>query len=555
MTYTYDETRDNEQLRLLTPAIDDFINRYQNPPPSSSTCPRQTVFFFPGGMASQLKRATQKFQDGIATPQIFNYDVVWLDWNTPLYEWRYLEMHRDSTGGFRDKGNHLIVADGSVNLLGCTPHDGLIDWCAKNNVDLFVFNWDWRRRLDETVRFFLDKFLPFFSTRVTNAGCPNALAKFSLVGHSFGGMIVNLILRDNVLANANLVSNVKCAITVATPFYGYPGQVHRWFEGDESLLSLWGPFGSLIKQDLIEVISSLPGLYVLHFLDEVTFDDNATHQGLTQDPEFPLNSYPSMDKTAATLRADPYNPLTNGGLVRYPSNTGFDLAELARAKGQFQQLAGPMGPDLLQKFYNIRGVQTEADEQTEINDTAGSATCDWIQPNFDSRFDPSPIADSGWVAGDDTQPAWSARLATNNPARCITVKASDLNHVFLMSHHRTLDAIGTILCAPGAAMSAPVTPQPAPASAQEVIDFLSWLASNRLKLPRRIDRETLVKQVPARFKKRLGPIARRFLMDIVRGPAPRKARTPRGGKPKAAAPRKKAAKTAARRPRSKSRKK
>jgi hypothetical protein len=134
MSFTYEETRDNEQLRLLTPAIDEFINCFQNPSASSSTCPRQTVFFFPGGMASRLLRATQKFQEGVAAPQQFQYETAWIDLNTLIDEWRHLEMHRDSAGGFRDKGDYIIVADGSpVGLLGCTPHDGLINWCADNN--------------------------------------------------------------------------------------------------------------------------------------------------------------------------------------------------------------------------------------------------------------------------------------------------------------------------------------------------------------------------------------------------------------------------------------
>jgi len=54
MTLTYSETRDSEHLRLLTPAIDAFISRARHPSVTTSTCPRQTVFLFPGGLASQL---------------------------------------------------------------------------------------------------------------------------------------------------------------------------------------------------------------------------------------------------------------------------------------------------------------------------------------------------------------------------------------------------------------------------------------------------------------------------------------------------------------------
>lgn len=534
MSLSYEETRDNEQLRLLTPAIDDFIDRFQSSPASSSACPRQTVFFFPGGMASRLLRATQKFQEGLAAPQQFQYETVWIDLNTLIDEWRHLEMHRDSAGGFRDKGDYIIVADGSpVSLLGCTPHDGLINWCASNNADLFVFGWDWRRRLEETAGFFVGKFLPFFRARVMNAGAADPLARFSLIGHSFGGMIANLILRGN----DPIVANMTHAITVATPFYGYAGQVHRWFEGEPWLLAAWGPLGPLFKQHLIEVISSMPGLYTLHFLDEVTFVNAPIQAGLSGDPDFPLGYYPSMDQAAAALRADAYNPQTNGALVRYPINTGFDLSELAHAKAQFQQLAAPMPSTMSQKFYNIRGVRTQADETTAISDTVGKVSWKWIEPNYYSLFHDSPIHDENTVAGDDTQPAWSARLATNDQNRWISVKASDLEHAFMMNHPKTLTAIASILCAAqGAAVTTPETPPPAsePASDEEIIDFLRWLIEHRGKMKKRfpqLHEEELRRMVPARHRDRLGSIARRILGDLARGPVRRKATKPGGAAP------------------------
>ncbi len=516
MTFTYEETRDSEQLRLLTPAIDAFISRYQNPLATTSTCPRQTLFFFPGGMASQLTRATKKFKDGVAAPQTFNYEPLWLTLDAFLFGGaRELKMHRDSVGVFRDKSDRIIVADGAVNLFGCTPQDGFIDWCANNNVDLFIFTWDWRRRLDETVKFFVGTFLPFFKARVLAAGCPDPLASFSLVGHSFGGMIVNLILRGN----DPIVANMMRAITVATPFYGYSGQVHRWFEGEAYLNGLFPPYP--FKQGMMETIASLPGLYILHFLDEATYNDSTNQLALTTDPDFPLPSYPSMDATIANLRADPYNPQTNGSLVRYPGLTGFDRSELDYARLQFQQMAAPMAANVLQKFYNIRGVRTQSDQQTPISDTAGSVTWDWIPTSFNST-NPSPIVDSGSVPGDDTQPAWSARLVTNAPARCINVRASDVQHMFLMNHAQTLNAIASILCAPGAAMNSSVTTQPEPASDEDVVDFLRWLHKHRRrKTPwPRLDDKALFKVIPPEFREKLPAIARRIMMDIMKRPGP-----------------------------------
>jgi len=153
MSITYAETRDKEQLRLFKPAVDAFIARSQNPLNTTSTCPRQTVFLFPGGMASQLVRATQKFQDGLNVAQTFTYEPepVWLKPGCFIAgAARDLQMHRDAAGTFRDKADRIIVANGLVNLVGCTPYDGFLAWCASNNLDVFVFDWDWRRRLEET---------------------------------------------------------------------------------------------------------------------------------------------------------------------------------------------------------------------------------------------------------------------------------------------------------------------------------------------------------------------------------------------------------------------
>jgi hypothetical protein len=228
-------------------------------------------------------------------------------------------------------------------------------------------------------------------------------------------MIANLVLRSN----NSILANITRVITVATPFYGYSGQVHRWFEGDPNL-----NFFDIFKQEMMETTASLPGLYVLHFLDEATFNNGTNQAALTALAEpFPLAGYPSLDAANANMLADAYNPQTSGPLVRYPTLAGFDRTELDYARLQFQYLASPMDPHLAQKFYNIRGVRTAADQQTPINDTVGNITWAFIPTNFDSG-DPSPIADGAAVPGDNTLPAWSTRLATNAPNRCITVKAS-----------------------------------------------------------------------------------------------------------------------------------
>jgi hypothetical protein len=188
ITLSYADTRDSEQLRILDVAVAEFIQRYASNP---STDRRRTLFLFPGGMGCQLLRATKRYRDNVITPQTFTYDKVWLTIGTFLGDAPKLKMHKDSQGVYRDLGNRIIIADGAVELFGVTPYSKFTSWCERRKLDWFIFGWDWRRRLDETVSFFLNRFLPKFQSSVQNACHADPLRDFILVGHSFGGMIVN----------------------------------------------------------------------------------------------------------------------------------------------------------------------------------------------------------------------------------------------------------------------------------------------------------------------------------------------------------------------------
>lgn len=561
----YAQTRDSEHLRQLAEDIKTFAQDYLSAVPAGA-CPRQTVFFFPGGMASRLLRAVQPYQDG-ADMSGTQYEDVWIAPDTFIGAWRSLKMHKGGSGCFRDKDDRIIIPNGAVEFLGVTPHDGFIRWCRQHNADLFIFGWDWRRRLDETVAFFLDKFLPHFREAVMAAGCPDPLSRFSLVGHSFGGMIVNLVLRSE----HSILSNLAHAITVATPFYGYPGQLHRWYEGEPILMQgelmaideveQLDPFDLLdysemrkaVRQDMLEVISSMPALYTLHFLDTVTHLDPVQAPLMNDAEGFSLPSYPSLD--AATLTpADAYNPTANGSLVRFPMNTGFDLLELNYGRAQFQQMAAPLPAALAAKFRNIRGVTTE--NGAPLLNTAAAVHWGWISPSFDAAG-PSPVVDTGWVHGDDTQPAWSTRLASNQ-ANCVTVPADGLEHACMMDNDTVLSRIEAILCA--APPPPPPPPQnmleqlitsiqnclyPQPQQQQQQVQqqqqqnllqqgapkeptdediraFLRWLYHNRellKKLPR--TKDIRIDVFPEELRDKIPAITRRIYKDLVRGPVRR----------------------------------
>jgi len=422
---SYADTRDSEQLRRLDRAISDFIWRYQS---RQWPAPRRTLFLFPGGMGCKLLRAQSPYLDNVATPQTFNYDEVWLTLMTFLGDALTLEMHRnplDPPAIERDKDDRIIIADGAVELFGVTPYDQFTQWCEQEHLDLFIFGWDWRRRLEDTVALFLGKFLPRFQSAVQNACGVDPLQDFVLVGHSFGGMVVNLLLHQ---ANS-LLDTMTRAVTVAAPFYGYDGQIHRWFEGMDYFNLLLG------QPAVIKVMSSLPACYTLPYLDGASF--NTYKQQLQTDPDYPLPAYPSDVAGSNPVQiADPFNPVA----LQYPSNTGFDPGLLNDGRLIFQQLALPPLPKFAGKFFNIRGVQAEAGVVSN-NTIQGIA---WGLPAGPNNPAVSPITDLPLGPGDDTQPAWTARHAAIPQAQWVTVR-DNVDHMLMMEYTATQLAIAGVL--------------------------------------------------------------------------------------------------------------
>jgi pimeloyl-ACP methyl ester carboxylesterase len=414
---TYDQTRNSEQLAYLDDAIVKFISRYNN---NLQQTNRKTIIFFPGGMGSQLLRASTPEPDG---PPFF-YNTVWLDGSIAFGAGLHLRMQGDV-----DYMQQIIVSDGPLDVPILRPYDDFITWCNTNDVDYFIFGWDWRRDPKLVVDFFLNVFMPRFEQRVS-ACTPNPLLHLSLVGHSFGGMIVKLILNRD---DNPYVRLVKRAVTVATPFYGYGGQLARYFVGDPDLYQFYS------KRDLVRIVSSLAGGYTLMFLDEVTFqrDGNA----LRNDNDFPLLAYPILDATNGAI-ADPYNPGTRNGNVRYPQNYGFNPGKLARAQLICQQVAAPLVQEINNKFFNIRGVQ--ADGNGAVNGTVNNQTWDWIAPNFDPRTDPSPITDF-LGPGDGTLAAWSTRLISAPAVNVRTLRGNNIDHMLMMGNPQVTNALATVI--------------------------------------------------------------------------------------------------------------
>jgi hypothetical protein len=429
---SYDSVRMNEQMRILDHSIDHFIDRYNfltillalagaNPV-------RQTLFLFPGGIASKLKRATRAWKATGPASQVFNYKRAWGTEKELLGGVaRDLKMSKTVAGRYRDKGNRIIIADGVINLFGFSPYMFFTAWCAFKQLDWFIFPWDWRRSADEVGAFFVERFLAHFQARVQNE-CLGAdpLADYSLIGHSAGGLVVNWIFR-----NAAPPGTLRKAITVAAPFYGYSGQLHRWFEGDPLVNE-----DGLYTQEIIKTISSFPGCYSWHFFPEAFYTANqVAFQG---DPACPLATYPSAD-LATNTPVDPYNPQPPG--KRYPTKaqSGFDFDELEKAEELFDALTTPLTPAQAAKLVNIRGDNTG-------NNTLSATSWRLLPP-----LAPSPIADTSIVPGDGTQPGWTTRdigVFQQVSGNVITVTGVDANHIFIMDSPQTHAHLAAVLGIP-----------------------------------------------------------------------------------------------------------
>jgi pimeloyl-ACP methyl ester carboxylesterase len=415
---TYNATRESEQLRYLKVDIARFIQRYTSKPLTSG---RRTIFIFPGGMGCQLLRARAAYRDG-GGPQTFQYDNYWLSPLTFLGGALSLGMHRHGSG-FRDQDDRIVIPYGAIELFGLTPYTRFAEWCDLNDLDWFIFGWDWRRRLDDTVSFFFSKFLPLFRTTVQQQTGVDPLQNFIILGHSFGGMVVSLMLHQH----RPLLATMTRAVTVASPFYGYDGQIHRWFEG-EPLLNYIGPID--VTKPMIDVITSLPGCYVLPYLDYQTF--LANRGALQADPDYPLGGYPSRDFVNPNQDVDPFAPGPN----RYPTNTGFDTAELNRGLQTYKKIAAGPAAEYVSKFFNIRGIQSPTGSTPE--------SISWGLLTGPLNPHTSPVRSGPGCPGDDTQPAWSTRLVTLPSNQVVPVKG-DIDHMFMMEENQTQQAVADVL--------------------------------------------------------------------------------------------------------------
>lgn len=422
---SYSGERDSLELAKLEHDMNNFANSFALNPVAPNS--RRAIILFPGGMGSALKRGHSRYK-GNPLPVGEKFDDLWLTIET--YIGRIEDLQMDNG---QDYQNKFIVAQGAIDMpCSGSPYENFVKWCKDKKFDLYIFGYDWRRRPEDSVRFFLDQFLPELSQKVAANGF-DLFADLTLIGHSLGGMTVKLIMQDTI---SPLVANIKRGITVGSPFYGYAGQTRRYFEGEPDLL-----FQE--KSEQTQIISSLPGGYFLQFLDYGTYSNvSAALQG---DPHYPLDAYPSVDLVTGQP-ADPFNPVDAPPKLRYPAYV--NLSELPGALNSYQQVAQDLSPAVAARFFNIRAVQRSGGN--DLNQTYVSQKWDTVPAGFNPDAPhPVPITYAKGP-GDGTIPAWSARLISLDqayPNNVVTLRGN-LEHMSLMESQAVQDQIYNFLGSP-----------------------------------------------------------------------------------------------------------
>ena len=404
MTSLYDAGRDQEHLTRLKIAIDAFAWQYL----CDARPDKKLIFLFPGGMGSQLCHYNQTFP----TPPR-DSRVLWLACNFFAAGAEKIWLNKDNT----DARHQYVVADDAIDFLSIQPYLGFKGWCSRSsiNINLFVFGYDWRRSAQEAATYFLGTFMPRLDQKI-RAKTHQPLKDYTLVGHSAGGMAVKLIVND---ATNEYVKRMSRAITVATPFYGYSGQIQRFLTG---MLSLNWNLAEPAHQNrrMAEIIATMPGGYEFLYLDYQTYQDNRdAFNGRNEDKDYRLPKYPCMDAgNPPDTPADPYHPTADGQKVRYPVAPADLPLEKLLCDGLkvSKAVSQRLDDSVAARFYNIRGVQTTNNGRRKLSKTVVRSAWKRIEPgnynpDADSAHRPKLMVDTlGY--GDAVQPACIASSRT-----------------------------------------------------------------------------------------------------------------------------------------------
>jgi pimeloyl-ACP methyl ester carboxylesterase len=401
----YETARDREITIAYDALIEDLVDQ-------NFRAGMDTIVLLPGGMGSQLDQSRRPFS-GKATQDLGPYDPIWVDLGLLFdRDARGLEIEADG----RDKGGHIVRPSGPIHFFTFfEPYAAPAKHFQRLGYNFIVFPYDWRRPLTESADY-LERFLRRLGSRVEQRRGENPLPRTTLLCHSMGGLVAKVFMHRAFSATAGPAQHDKLyrrIITAGTPFYGTSTHVQRYYRGEELLSRV----GYSVKE-MTRIVGSLPGPYVLNYLDRKTFQSAGAVLGLPR--------YPMRDDNVAN-EADPLDP---ANVSNFGGVANADHMDLARRT--FAVINKPLNKGLIDRVFSIRGGTSQP--------TAMSVEQRWSKTANGAYRAPEALAVG---PGDGTVPAWSARLAqteTDAPNHVFDPPTAN-DHQTLLENGQVLDAI------------------------------------------------------------------------------------------------------------------
>lgn len=386
--------------------IDDFARTYKKGQPS--------IVFLPGGMGSQLDRSGKPYF-GEASLPFYTYDPIWMDPGI-IFSNEALQLEIKPNG--HDLGNHIIKPDGPLRFL-IKPYDATEAYFCGKDFNYIVFAYDWRRSIGESAGF-LKTFLKRLKDRVEKLRGEDPLPRTTLLCHSMGGLVAKVFLHRVFKRNstaADVSQWMARLVTVASPFYGTSTHMTRYYKGQEPLNILYG------KKTLARITGTLPGIYILMFIDKKTYDRYAN--------QLEISRYPVRDAADQSVPADPYDPKFVG--ARYPPWVDKNYLDLGAQ--MWKTVTKPLPDAVVDRVFHIRAKKKKTWVELKWAPVNGA--------QFDPDTDPSPISGKKGE-GDGTVPSWSARLVQVPDSQVYNLQKAK-NHQELPEHPETLKVITRLI--------------------------------------------------------------------------------------------------------------
>lgn len=374
---------------------------------------RPTIVLIPGGMGSQIDRSAKPFRGNASLP-FKKFDPIWMDLGI-IFDREALQLEIKDNG--HDLDNHICIPNGPVRFI-IEPYNATADFFRAKDYNYIVFAYDWRRPVVESAGF-LKFFLQLLKNRVQDLRQEDPLPHTTLLCHSMGGHVVKVFLH-RVFKQSATAADVQQwmdrFVTVATPFYGAATQMTRYYKGQEPLNIITG------IQPLARVIGTLPGPYILMFLDRNTYARNAD--------QLEIDRYPVRDSNHADQEADPHD---ENLFKRYPRWVSHDyIHQAASLQGA---IARPLPDAVVERVFHFRATKKKTWVELQWAEVNGG--------QYDPGSDDSPITGKNGE-GDGTVPSWSARL-TQVPDSQVFNLSKAKSHPELLEHPETLKGIHQLI--------------------------------------------------------------------------------------------------------------